>query len=302
MEYLNVGQMAKENCVSSRTLRFYQERGLLEPAFVDEANGRRYYTITQAPRIDLITQLQSAGFSLDEITGIIEDADMGRLQQAMAEKLEQTRARLAELDAARRASEDLLAGLEAFHTTPIRDNLLFAHEPDRLIVRLDAVEPAVMATWEEEGIAAQMERTQCHIKKQLAVRNLPASLLRNSGVIVAKEAITPEAQLFHHTPFVRVAAEDKADGAEVLPGGNALVMYTTFDAADPADRAQSRVARMLDYAWAKDLEITGPLISESVTRFEHYFNPERRPFYRISLPVRSRMAWNGNRAERSDAR
>ena len=38
-----IGQMAKLCNVSTKQLRFYDERGLVTPAYRDEINGYRYY-------------------------------------------------------------------------------------------------------------------------------------------------------------------------------------------------------------------------------------------------------------------
>ena len=40
-----IGMFAQMNRVTIKTLRFYESQGLLEPAFVDETNGYRYYTM-----------------------------------------------------------------------------------------------------------------------------------------------------------------------------------------------------------------------------------------------------------------
>lgn len=294
MAHLNVGHMARENCISSRALRFYQEKGLVEPDYIDEGNGRRYYSIAQSPRIDLITQLQGAGFSLDEIGELASAADTELLREAVTAKLVEVNAQIAEMEATRRTAQGILSGLQLLAEMPIRNKILFARMPDRRIVRLRAVPPDQMREWERLPVVEQMAWTQCHIKKQLVERGLSLSLLHNSGTIVEADELSASTQLFFHQPFVSIRPEDDVPDAEVLGGGNALVMYISFDGSDPNDRAQSRIARILDYLKAKELEAAGPLVSESISRFEHYFHADKRPFYRMSVPVRSARPWNGH--------
>ena len=64
---LTVGAMAQLNCVSARTLRIYDEKGLLVPACRDDETGYRYYTLAQCETLDTIQLLQRLGFTLDEI-------------------------------------------------------------------------------------------------------------------------------------------------------------------------------------------------------------------------------------------
>ena len=40
-----IGIFAAMNHVTIRTLRFYEERGLLEPAYIHPDSGYRYYTL-----------------------------------------------------------------------------------------------------------------------------------------------------------------------------------------------------------------------------------------------------------------
>ena len=49
-----IGRFAFISGFSRRTLRFYDERGLLEPAYVDEWTGYRYYSLDQLAVADSI--------------------------------------------------------------------------------------------------------------------------------------------------------------------------------------------------------------------------------------------------------
>lgn len=60
-------QMAK---TTVKTLRYYDEMGLLCPDFVDEENGYRYYNSEQLLKLHQIIGLRQMGFSIDEIVGI----------------------------------------------------------------------------------------------------------------------------------------------------------------------------------------------------------------------------------------
>ena len=66
-----IGMFSKINKVTVKTLRYYDEVGLLIPAYVDEENGYRYYTSNQLPIIHKIKALRQMGFTIDEITLIL---------------------------------------------------------------------------------------------------------------------------------------------------------------------------------------------------------------------------------------
>jgi DNA-binding transcriptional MerR regulator len=58
--------------VSKRLLQFYDEIGLLKPAFIDRQTGYRYYSAKQLPRLNRILALKDLGFSLDQIQEMLQ--------------------------------------------------------------------------------------------------------------------------------------------------------------------------------------------------------------------------------------
>jgi DNA-binding transcriptional MerR regulator len=73
---LSIGEFSNICKVSTKTLRYYAEIGLLEPSEVNPENGYRYYSIGQLEKMLFISRLKSYSFSLDEIKEIVEaDAD-----------------------------------------------------------------------------------------------------------------------------------------------------------------------------------------------------------------------------------
>ena len=101
-----VGDFSKISRVSVKALRYYDERGLLKPAYVDDATGYRYYTIEQLPRLNRILVLKELGLSLEQIGGILdtqvsplEIRGMLRLKQAeLRQEIELTLLRLSRVE------------------------------------------------------------------------------------------------------------------------------------------------------------------------------------------------------------
>ncbi len=71
-----IGDFAKLNKLSVKTLRYYDELGLLKPIKVVDQSGYRYYSARQIPRLNRILALKDLGFSLNKIAEII-DSDLG---------------------------------------------------------------------------------------------------------------------------------------------------------------------------------------------------------------------------------
>jgi DNA-binding transcriptional MerR regulator len=109
----SIGDFAAMGRVSVRMLRHYDAIGLLRPARVDPVSGYRYYEAQQLRRLNRLVALKDLGFTLAQITDIVdakvdtaELRGMLRLRQAqLAEQIEADRDRLARVEARLRMIE-----------------------------------------------------------------------------------------------------------------------------------------------------------------------------------------------------
>ena len=87
--------------VTIKTLRHYEQKGLLIPDEVDEWTGYRYYSIEQMQKLQTIRDLQRLGFSLDEIKDLYDSYSCTPTIDQLTEKIEETEAQLRQLIARR---------------------------------------------------------------------------------------------------------------------------------------------------------------------------------------------------------
>lgn len=85
---LSIGEFSNICKVSTKTLRYYAEIGLLEPSEVNPENGYRYYALEQLEKMLFINRLKAYSFSLDEIKEILysEEAQDDNLYTAFIHK------------------------------------------------------------------------------------------------------------------------------------------------------------------------------------------------------------------------
>jgi DNA-binding transcriptional MerR regulator len=110
---LKIGEFSALTRVSVKTLRYYDELGLLRPTRIDPESGYRYYSASQLPRLHRILALKDVGFPLDRVghaldEGFSADALRGMLMLRQAEQEERLREeseRLARLKALLRLIE-----------------------------------------------------------------------------------------------------------------------------------------------------------------------------------------------------
>lgn len=73
---LSIGEFSNICKVSTKTLRYYAEIGLILPDKINPENGYRYYSIEQLEKMLFINRLKSYNFSLEEIKTILDAEEL----------------------------------------------------------------------------------------------------------------------------------------------------------------------------------------------------------------------------------
>ncbi len=84
---LSIAQVREITGLSARTLRYYEELGLL-PGVRRRAGGRRVYGADEVERLRFIQRLKTLGLSLAEVKQLNAVYGIGGSTQAMLERLE----------------------------------------------------------------------------------------------------------------------------------------------------------------------------------------------------------------------
>lgn len=86
-----IGQFAKENNVTVKTLHHYEKVELITPYEIDNETGYRYYSKKEKDELVIVLFLKSLGFSLTEIKEIKDSNDMKLLEKMMTYKENQAK-------------------------------------------------------------------------------------------------------------------------------------------------------------------------------------------------------------------
>jgi DNA-binding transcriptional MerR regulator len=110
---IRIGDFSKLSRVPVKTLRYYDEVGLLKPVEVDAFTGYRIYDYSQLSTLNRILTLKELGFSLEEIGRLLDDdlsaeqmrgmlklreAEARQRMQQEAERLERIEAQLRQIE------------------------------------------------------------------------------------------------------------------------------------------------------------------------------------------------------------
>jgi len=113
IETVRIGEAARRTGLTPRTLRYYEEMGLLRPHSPEEGASRRY-SQAEIERIERIRELQDLlGLSLGEIRVVLEAEDTMSTLRERYHRDASPRSQLRVLREAIAVNEELLASLDA---------------------------------------------------------------------------------------------------------------------------------------------------------------------------------------------
>ena len=124
-KFIQIGELAKKTRVTPRTIKHYEDKGLLKP-FKKTRGGFRLYQNDKVKLVERIRQLKKAGFSLrevkemEEIDGIVEenifekvdDNELNKMIKFLQSQLIKTEERLNETIKVKKGLEGIIEFLK----------------------------------------------------------------------------------------------------------------------------------------------------------------------------------------------
>ena len=291
MELLSAGQMADLNMVSKKALRLYEQKGLLEPHYIDPETGYRYYTHEQCSMLDVIQQMQSVGFTLSEMKEVLDSRDPVLMRELLERKTEELERKAYEIEMAQYTVDRLLYSCAAYENNPPLDRPMLERIRRRRILRFPVTpyrfeaRPSV-----ENDRLRRWELALREIKQQFIDLDIPLTLFHNVGCIISRASI--EAGDFECVGgFVidRRGVDD--DLATHWPDGYYLTMSIGTLFLPNGEHAEYHgMCRLIGIARDRGYRITGDYYSESLLESPLFAYEGRDMMMKLFLPVDIRGA------------
>jgi DNA-binding transcriptional MerR regulator/effector-binding domain-containing protein len=145
MQQLTIGAFSRLTHLSVKTLRYYHEVGLLEPAVVDPDSGYRYYRPGQAHSAQLVRRFRDLGLPVADVKAVLATSDLSARDAILAGHLDRMREQLRQTEA---AVDSLRRMLEDGQTaTAIEERLLEASPT--ISVAADVTKENVASWWRD---------------------------------------------------------------------------------------------------------------------------------------------------------
>jgi DNA-binding transcriptional MerR regulator/effector-binding domain-containing protein len=138
----SIGEFARLGTVSVRTLRHYDEIGLLQPAKVDPETGYRSYSASQLGQLNRIIALKDLGFSLTQTGKLLSGITVEELRGMLALRRAQLEQELDEYTTRLRGVEARLRYIEGENAMPA-DDITVKKIPAMGVVAIGAPAPGI---------------------------------------------------------------------------------------------------------------------------------------------------------------
>ena len=143
MQQLTIGAFSRLTHLSVKTLRYYHEVGLLEPAVVDPDSGYRYYRPGQAHSAHLVRRFRDLGLPVADVKAVLAAPDVTTRDVILAEHLDRMREQLRQTEAAVDSLRRMLEG----DSTAVRIEERLLEGGPTLSVAVDVTSEDLLAWW-----------------------------------------------------------------------------------------------------------------------------------------------------------
>lgn len=173
---ISISTLSKSFNLSDEALRFYERKGLLSPARLND-RGYRVFDRTDIQRVGNIKRLKNQGFQLEEIRRIYAGISQGDMVELLEQKKREMewQARYAALICAR--MDRCMALIKRRQREGAQPELTWG---ERYFMRLY---PSIEALWAQVNESETLKKLFCHLPLSSFTTVIPAGALKDPGLM-----------------------------------------------------------------------------------------------------------------------
>ncbi len=221
-ELYSIGDTARLMGVSVQTLRNYSNMNLIQPQYIDQNTGYRYYSFVQFHLIDRIRYLRNFGLSLAEISDILQEGKVEHICDA----LENQRKRVQEeIDQLMEKVDDIrwYENYFKYYNKSDLENIPYIREfPARYLLFVD---------WEKKGDTVESVETRLAKLRNTEMKDIP--LYRQFGYLASFDAFMEnQFKEKQYYIYIKRKPEEWKDYYMEIPAGKYLCMKAKIRTED----------------------------------------------------------------------
>lgn len=266
-----IGDVAKMFHLSPGSLRHYEQAGLLQPEYVDEETGYRYYSVRQFEVLNTIRYLRALDMPIAQIEDFLKNREIDVIEDKLLKQKELIAKKQRELAAIERKIDHRLEQLkDALHS-----------ELD--VIRLKKM-PACRIVWVKDSL-----RPKSYLDLEYAIRKLAQDqeesmiFLGKVGIGLSKEKLLKREFEPYDSIFLILDEEDHYEG-EIEQHPEEMCACVRFRGSH--NEAADQYRKLMNYLEEQKLEVTG--FSREITMIDYGITSNTDKFVtEISIPVRA---------------
>lgn len=273
-ELFQIGEMAKMFHLSVGSLRYYEKIGLLEPEYVDQETGYRYYSTGQFECLNTILYLRVLDMPLSQIASFLKNRDIGKIQEMLRQQK----------DVVVRKQEELKSIEKKINNRLRQIQDVLGAEKERIQVK--RVKPRRIA-WLKDHLAIDSYQSpdfETSIRRLEQGQKDPIVFLGKVGVGISAERLAEKEYSRYDMVFLVLDDEDQYVGMlEELPEETCAAVCFCGSHKD----APAYYEKLSKYIEENHLEIAG--FSKEITMVDYGITSDMSQFVtEIQIPVRKK--------------
>jgi DNA-binding transcriptional MerR regulator len=134
----SIGEISEATGLSVTTIRYYSDRGLIVPSYIDESTGYRYFSSRHVWKLEIIKMYRQLGFSLNEIIELQRTKQLNVLEQIIDENKQSVQEKIEEYNIMLTNLNWLRDQCNIFRQSKAEDGIMIRKIPQRKILYMDA--------------------------------------------------------------------------------------------------------------------------------------------------------------------
>lgn len=284
----SIGEVAEMCSVSIKTLRYYDQIGLVIPEFRNEESKYRYYSKQQMIKLFIIRQLRKLGFAVKEIKELLEKLNVEEMEEAINNRLDAIDSEIKEMEIRRAIGENLRERLKRGGDILSRADGIFSD------AYMDAMDNIQLEKIDEGTLYYSREIMKNYCNSEVSLpqwisitdKCTDLGLIRKSPIIVTYYAQPLEQFLMKDTDVefgVLVDGDKKGKDFRKFGGFDAV---TKIHVGKYSDAVNSHIS-MMQWINQNGYELAGPISEEFIVSPVDIDNEDEH-ITKIIMPVRKR--------------
>ncbi|MCM3160753.1 MerR family transcriptional regulator [Metabacillus litoralis] len=244
-----------------KTLRYYDQIGLLEPIQIDESNGYRYYSTEQFEQLNTIQYLKKLGFSLKEIKSHLDHRDITGFLDLLEKQKKLTEKKIKELERVNRRFQQRINDI-------------------KLVQEIIELEVVKIVEIKERKIVRLVEKIHSEPEMEVSLRQLENLANMNSSIFIGGVGLTVDIndlknQRFDKYNSIFILTEDEDIQSPLLTTFQKGTYASIYYRGDHTNSFQYYKI-LLDYIQRNDLQIIGDAIERTI--IDHYISKNKEDY------------------------